>query len=234
MHKFIKGNYGIDAPYVPITFIGISLAFFILCIIYRSYSYLFVSLFFLINSLIYLHTSLRGKFYIWNKLIGKYAPENITKSCDIACGRGLALIQTAIYYPSAVAEGIDIWNKMDQSGNSPEQTKLNAQKNQAKNIKIATGNMLKLPYENESFELVTSSIAIHSLKSSHERNMALSEIYRITKPGGRIIIVDFKYTKSYAKQLNKLSGKEIIHKSCGFKGWFGNPLYSNKVLIFEK
>ena len=50
------------------------------------------------------------------------------------------------------------------------------------------GDCLNLPFEDESFDLVTISFGLRNLA---DREKGLSEIHRVLKPKGRLIVLEF-------------------------------------------
>jgi tRNA (uracil-5-)-methyltransferase TRM9 len=56
------------------------------------------------------------------------------------------------------------------------------------NLNVIHGNILNIPFESNYFDNVISIAVIHHLKTKDERIKAISELIRITKPGGRILI----------------------------------------------
>jgi ubiquinone/menaquinone biosynthesis C-methylase UbiE len=74
-------------------------------------------------------------------------------------------------------------------------------------VKLDVGFTNKLPYPDESFDRVLSSIMIHHLKTPDKWHTA-REVYRILKPGGQLHIIDFgKPVTWYGKLLGPLLHK---------------------------
>jgi ubiquinone/menaquinone biosynthesis C-methylase UbiE len=65
--------------------------------------------------------------------------------------------------------------------------KKQAEKNNV-NFEFETGNIMKLPFENEKFDYAISFAVIHHLDSERKRLKALSEMRRILKKDGKIFI----------------------------------------------
>lgn len=61
---------------------------------------------------------------------------------------------------------------------------------QGVNIRLDQGMAYQLPYQNNSFDRVLSSLVLHHL-TTHDRTRALNQAHRVLKPGGEIWIVDF-------------------------------------------
>lgn len=51
------------------------------------------------------------------------------------------------------------------------------------------GNALEIPFSNETFDLVLSNFMLHAL-SEDEKQVAISEFYRVLKPNGRAVVCD--------------------------------------------
>jgi arsenite methyltransferase len=82
--------------------------------------------------------------------------------------------------------GVDIWSRKDQSGNAKDVTLRNASLGGVGDcVQVETGDMRALPYPNETFDLVVSSLAIHNIRSNADRRRAIVEGFRVLKPGGR-------------------------------------------------
>lgn len=235
----IKGSYGIDAPYVPgaSAVIGLSLVaiaasgapgpWFWVCLI--------IGLLWLTQAALYLHTTLRGKFTIWDRILRQLELVGDEDILDVGCGRGMVLVQAALLLPEGTAVGIDLWRSHDQSGNEPEATTANAVANGVGDrIGLRTGDMCELPFADDSFDAVVSSLAIHNVKGRERRSRAVSEIYRVTKPGGRIRIVDIANTSNYRDVLAGLGAEHIQRRRLGPQGWFGNPMWGSTLVAARK
>ncbi|WP_209700814.1 bifunctional demethylmenaquinone methyltransferase/2-methoxy-6-polyprenyl-1,4-benzoquinol methylase UbiE [Clostridium algifaecis] len=53
--------------------------------------------------------------------------------------------------------------------------------------KLIKGDILQLPFEDNSFNYVTIAFGLRNIKN---KNLALSEIYRILKPGGKLVCLE--------------------------------------------
>ncbi|BDI21365.1 class I SAM-dependent methyltransferase [Herbiconiux sp. L3-i23] len=57
-----------------------------------------------------------------------------------------------------------------------------------RNLTFVHADALDLPFEDDEFDAVTMSFGLRNVEDTHT---ALSELYRVTKPGGRIVICEF-------------------------------------------
>jgi len=129
---------------------------------------------------------------------------------DIGCGRGLMLIGLAKRLPNGKAVGIDLWKKADQSGNTEEAVRRNAQvENVTDRIEIETGDMRRMPFHHESFDHVVSSWAIHNLPDTESRSSAIIESIRVLKPGGKLIVVDIFSIDEYVELLRTIHMEDV-------------------------
>jgi ubiquinone/menaquinone biosynthesis C-methylase UbiE len=102
---------------------------------------------------------------------------------DLGCGTGTLAIMAKRAQPQADIFGLDA---------DPEMLKVaKAKKDQEKlEVKFDVGFTNNLPYPDETFDRVLSSIMIHHLKTPDKEKTA-QEIYRVLKPGGQLHIIDF-------------------------------------------
>jgi len=121
---------------------------------------------------------------------------------DVGCGRGLFLLGAAKRLTTGRATGIDIWQSEDLSGNKPEATLNNATiEAVADRVDVQTADARKLPFDDASFDVVLSSAALHNIYNAGERRTAVREIARVLKVGGRVLIVEVRHLRHYARTL---------------------------------
>lgn len=90
---------------------------------------------------------------------------------DIGCGNG----KNMLYRKDLIFEGIDI---------SSEFVKICTNKG----LCVKEDNILELSIPNNYFENILCIAVIHHLKTTHERQKAISELLRITKQNGKILL----------------------------------------------
>lgn len=239
MRRRIKGSYGIDAPYVPIISAVAAAGCIVLAILAKGTSstiwWLAWALVIGAQAVVYMYTTLRGKFAIWTALVDQQRFDGSEAVLDVGCGRGMVLITTALALKDGKATGIDLWRSRDQSGNDPAATTANAELNGvADRIELQTADMTELPFADASFDAVTANVAIQNVKDRGLRRQTISEIYRVTKPSGRILITDIQYVKEYRDDLIACGAKDVTVKRLGIRGWFGNPFFASKLVSAHK
>ncbi|MCO7126486.1 class I SAM-dependent methyltransferase [Sporolactobacillus shoreicorticis] len=237
-----RTNYGIDAPMVPILYVLVGCSALCISVIElihdqkSGYWILIYALFMLSGGGFHLHTSLRGKFLIWSNVFAELKlPEN-ARILDLGCGHGAVLIKAAKFLGgSGEAVGVDLWRKVDQSGNDMHATEKNALiENVSNKIQLITADMTELPLQEESFDFIFSSLAIHNIKSKEGRDDALREATRVLKPGGTLIIADISKTKEYMRTLQSLSFKNLSRQNTGWIGWWTGPWLSTYLIKATK
>ncbi len=237
MSRRVLGSYGVDALIVPVLSIIGAAAFIALGYTEvgfpRNFSYVVAGLL-LVQIAIYVHTTVRGRFLLWGKVLaGVPEPE---ESLDVGCGRGMVLIETLIQFPTAAGVGLDLWRSRTAKGVARRTLVENATQNGViARTTLQVGDMTAMPFADETFDLVTANIAIHDVDHDEAgRREALAEILRITRPGGYIRIVDIHYVGEYRDQLQVLGAREVKTKSLGINGWYGNPFYASRLVSARK
>jgi arsenite methyltransferase len=129
---------------------------------------------------------------------------------DVGCGRGLVSIEAARRTPKGRVHGVDIWQAADLSGNHPDAVRANAAiAGVADRLTVDTGDARQLPYPDASFDVVASMTAIHNIENKEGRRKAISEAWRVVRPGGQILIFDIRHARSYLQQLRNLGAIDI-------------------------
>lgn len=211
-----KINYGIDAPKVirNLLLIGISL---LLCAVFLPddlfppiSTFLHRSSFLpgvclTVTGLLMVAYAKFGKFNHRDRILNLHNWKGDENVLDVGTGLGLLMIGAAKKLSTGKSFGIDIFNTYDLSDNSIEQTKINAElENVTQKVEILKENILKTNFNPDYFDLIVSNLCLHNLYKLEEREQACTEIYRILKPNGKVIISDFKGTSEYKKTFEKL------------------------------
>jgi ubiquinone/menaquinone biosynthesis C-methylase UbiE len=230
-----RGSYGIDAPFAP-AFIALILIFELFLAVKLGRPWLLVVVAFLAAVLaFYLHSTLRGKFAVWADLLNELNLRGDERILDLGCGRGAVLLMAAQHLTSGRAVGIDLWRSVDQSGNSIEATRRNAEaEGVADRVELHTGDMTALPFDDNSFDLIVSSLAIHNIPGSAARAKAISEAVRVLKPGGRLMIADIRATAQHQEQLTKLGMNDVARRRLGWQFWWGGPWGATRLVSATK
>ena len=141
---------------------------------------LIFAVYFAASALLYLHATRRGKFAVWAEILDGLALRGDEQALDLGCGRGAVLIAVARRLTTGRASGADLWRTADQSGNAEAVTRANAEAaGVADRVSLDTADMTALPYPDESFDLIVSSLAIHNIHSAPGRLRALDEALRV-------------------------------------------------------
>ena len=153
-----------------------------------------------------------GIHRLWKRdFIDWLNPQKNTKLIDVASGTGdiAKLFLKKVNYESYVY-CVDENKKM-----------LNLSKNKFRktnNIKWFCNNAEKLPFQNNYFDYYTISFGIRNVDNI---NIALKEAYRVLKPGGHFLCLEFskvknnilnKFYQTYSKSIPNI-GKIVIGKS---------------------
>jgi ubiquinone/menaquinone biosynthesis C-methylase UbiE len=174
------------------------------------------------NAGVYVHTTRAGKFAVWADVLDRLELRGDERLLDIGCGRGAVLLMAAQRLPRGRAVGVDIWSTMDQSGNAEQVTRHNAAlEGVADRVELHSADMRELPFEDGSFDVVVSSLAIHNISGAGERTKALRETARVLKKGGKLAIADIRYTRAYASELESCGLKITERRSLGARFWYG-------------
>ena len=134
----------------------------------------FGGLWLFLNAGWYVYGTRVGKFAVWADLLDRLELKGDERLLDIGCGRGAVLLMAAQCMPRGRAVGIDVWSTVDQSGNAEQVTRQNAAlEGVAERVELHTADMRQLPFDDGSFDVVVSSLAIHNVSGVGEHAKAL-------------------------------------------------------------
>src|SRR5581483_8950455 len=183
----------------------------------------------------YLYTTLRGKFVVWAELLDQLNLRGDERILDLGCGRGAVLLMAAQHLTTGRAVGVDVWRTVDQSGNSAEATRRNAiAEGVADRVELHTADMTALPFDDNSFDVVLSSLAIHNISGSAGRAKAISEAVRVLRPGGRLLIADIRGTRRHESQLVKMGMEAVARRRPGWRFWRAGPWAATPLVTATK
>jgi arsenite methyltransferase len=230
--RFLR--YGVEAPYVP-AYLAAGAVIFVLLAVFFSPFLLIVAVFFAAQAAIFLYTTIAGKLRVWAGLLDGLGLRGDEAVLDLGCGRGAVLVAAAQRVPNGKCDGVDLWRTKDQSGNGEEVAMANASAaGVADRIELHTADMRKLPFADASFDVVTSALAVHNIPDPAGRAEAVTEAWRVLKPGGRLVLVDFRHTQDYQRTLLSLGAGTVTRRNLGVRYWYGGPWAAASAVLAAK
>ena len=162
-------------------------------------------------------SSRTGKLRLRDQLLDLVEFKGEEKVLDAGCGRGLMVIGAAKRLKTGKATGVDVWDATVLSGNSSDAAKLNAKlEGVADKVRFETGDIRKLVYPEKTYDVGMSAFAIHNFGDRENRDKAVRELWRVLKPGGRLLIADSSHVNEYASVLREAGAEDVTIASHGF------------------
>ena len=119
-----------------------------------------------------------GRTKAWRRVVTSIiGPKPGMKILDIAAGTGSS--SRPLVDKGAEVTALDFSHGMIEQGHK-----------QNKNINFVQGDALKLPFEDNSFDVTTISFGLRNTSNTEK---ALKEALRVTKDGGRIVVAEFSH-----------------------------------------
>ncbi len=122
------------------------------------------------------------------------------RALDLAAGTGD--IAFAVAARGATTIGLDLTHRM-----------LQLARDKSPAASFITGDMTSLPFQSASFELVTTG---YGLRNVPDLNVAIDEIRRVMKPGGRLLSLDFNRPENAIVRAAYLSYLTIVGSTLGW------------------
>ena len=127
------------------------------------------------------HTLSLGMDYVWRKKAIKKILNNPKEILDIATGTADFAISAAKHTEANIT-GIDISDQMINVGNKKiQQKKLNNR------IKLSIEDSENLPFHDNSYDAITAGFGVRNFENLEK---GLSEIYRVVKKDGYVVILE--------------------------------------------
>lgn len=140
--------------------------------------------------------SLGVDVYWRKKAIASIDSKNVNKVLDVATGTGDLAIQAYKKWKPVHITGLDI---------SKEMLKLGEKKIEKQNlpefIEMVLGDSENLAYPEQTFDVTMSAFGVRNFENLEK---GLSEMYRVLKPGGQILVLEF--SKPYLFPLKQFFG----------------------------
>ena len=118
---------------------------------------------------------------------------------DVGCGSGALTIACAKRNPQGRMLGVDPWGP-EYASFSKQVCENNAKAEGVDNVEFQSGNAVKLPFADESFDAVTSNYVYHNIVGRNKQKLLLESL-RVLKKGGCFAIHDIMSPLRYGNML---------------------------------
>ena len=148
------------------------------------------------------HTLSLGMDYVWRKKAIKKILNNPKEILDIATGTADFAISAAKHTQANIT-GIDISDQMIYVGNKKIQ-----QKKLHNRIKLSIEDSENLPFQDNSYDAITAGFGVRNFENLEK---GLSEIYRVVKKNGYVVILEPSTPKAFPlKQIFSIYFQKIL------------------------
>jgi ubiquinone/menaquinone biosynthesis C-methylase UbiE len=138
---------------------------------------------------------------IRDRIVELAEPRRDDRVVDLGAGTGLLALAVAPRVRELIA--VDISERMLERLDDA------AVADGIHNIEFLTGDLQRLPLEDESATLVISNYAFHHLDDAR-KELALAEARRILRPGGRLVIGDMMFSLSLKPRDRQLIVEKVV------------------------
>ena len=126
---------------------------------------------------------------------------------DVGCGSGVLLFACLKQSPTVKGTGIDIYDPYSFGGTAGVFWKNAEVEGLKERVALQQVDARSMPFEDQHFDVIVSSLAMHHVGNAVEQEKATREIVRTLKPGGKIAICDVG---------RALDASEKVLRSTGF------------------
>jgi ubiquinone/menaquinone biosynthesis C-methylase UbiE len=122
---------------------------------------------------------------LWSSRFGALLLDNLAlergiEVLDVGCANGFPLFEMAHRYGSSCRfTGVDVWEA------ALERARMKCEVYSLENVSLVHADASDLPFPEASFDLIVSNLGVNNFENPQA---ALSECYRVAKPGARLIL----------------------------------------------
>lgn len=121
---------------------------------------------------------------VWKSyFIESFTNKDPQEVLDIGCGTGTLSMMIKSQYPNTIITGLDGDSQILEIA---ERKSIES----GSKIQFVNGLSYKIPFPDNHFDIVTSTLMIHHL-SNEDKHRTFKEVYRVLKPGGEFNIADW-------------------------------------------
>jgi ubiquinone/menaquinone biosynthesis C-methylase UbiE len=182
------------------------------------------------GSRVYDQTMVRLTRRLYQRVIEDMVPLQlaVAQVLDAGTGPGTLARNISRHFPQLRVYGIDL------SADMIRLARHHAQRERVQErVQFDIGDVAHLPYPDNSFDLVVSTISLHHWR---EPVQPLQELYRVLRPGGRLWIYDARFIKpevvEQAQASTPFAGTQLEHQLVK-TGWWPFAMYRRFALQRE-
>lgn len=133
---------------------------------------------------------------------------NVKTALDVGCGRGILLNAVALQLKKQGSSGRVVG--LDEKRSITLRTLRTAGLEGVQEyVTCREGDVKRLPFRDDYFDVVVSGAAIRRAGSKEERERVVGEMVRVLKPGGVGVVWDLQHVPEYVRKLQDLRMDEI-------------------------
>ncbi len=154
-----------------------------------------------------------GKHILRDRILNSISWRGDEQVLDVGCGRGLLLVGAAKRLQAGRALGLNIHTHNGAAAAAMENARIEGV---AERVELKDADLQELPVPDASFDVIVSSLAIHTISDAAGRESAIREMARVLKPGGQLAVADVRYAEQYEQILRSLGWEQTECSSASF------------------
>lgn len=190
----------------------------------------------------FMYANYKGRHILWERLLEEDEYDFSSPTLDVASGSGVSLMKVCEQKRRLKEKRGSVANVYAIDNYTRDKERKSRMQKIINNIRceghtdivtLDSADLTRLPYETDTFSLITSPWAFRSYDKVTQRQI-LREMARVCKPGGYLLITDLKLSsKGPLEEWIQDMGWEVANKKgAGPNGWFG--YWSTECYKFQK
>ena len=154
-----------------------------------------------------------GRYILRDRQLARIPWRGDENVLDVGCGAGILLIAAAKRLSTGRAVGIDVWTNEHGPTDPAATVRANAKAERVGGrVDVLDADARDMEFADASFDVALSSFVFHHI-DREGRKAAAREIVRVLKPGGRLVLLDIRFTEDVADAFREAGAVEVERTS---------------------
>ena len=147
-------------------------------------------------------------------------PSADVRVLDVGCGTGKQLASNRARFGKMTLVGVDRSAGMLRIARAREA-----------GVAWIQGDAQALPVGSRTVDYATNQFSYPHIS---DKTQFVSEIFRVLRPGGRLLIADMRGTREYQTRLANAGISDVTRRSLGWRFWWGGPFGATRLVTGTK
>jgi arsenite methyltransferase len=161
-------------------------------------------------------SALNRRFHVRDGIVDHATLRGDEQILDVGVGSGITLFGCAKRLTTGKGIGIDIYDPNAGGGSSDIFWKNAHKEGVTDRVELKNMDARAMSFADQSFDVVVSTFAFHHIGNAESRHKAATEIVRVLKPGGKVMVYDASMAVNELEQVMSDAGFKVTRHGGAF------------------